>query len=695
MTLSAWTHGGAAFAYIALAAIALVRGLPRTGSLLFALAALATGLWAGAVTAGELGISVGVWPRILEISRSTLWVSMVVMLAWPIAVESRRLWRTFTAVAILLALASAATLIAVGQERPAGMDRLFAIGLGVLGLVVVENLFRNLSEAEVWALKYLLIALSTLFFLDIMVHSVTYLFGRGSPSVLAARAAVSIVLIPFLLVTAVRDAAIAVKLYASRRVVFYSATLVAAGLYLIVTAMVGAYARAFGGEAGSTLAAVLVVLAVLGLAVALFSGTVRSGVKLFISQNFFSYKYDYRVEWNRLINTISSDNDLLGLQSRSIKAVADLVDSHSGILWLREGGRSELTCVAGWSVPAPVATLPMDDAVVSSLQADPRIIDLANPLTLPTGLSLEAGAAVFAGFEDPWLLVPLAHRDRMIGVIVLMQPRVSRHLDDEDYGLLRLIGRQIASYLVEEMSYRALTDARQLEEFNKRFAFVAHDLKNLVGQQSLMVRNAEKFGDNAEFRADLVATLRNSVDKMRALLEQLSQGRAAVDRERVAQQRPNTTDLVGVSRALAARWLTGGRQVEVRCSAKNILVRLDDIDKLTNVLEHLLQNAVDATVGSVPVVLRVDMRAGHGMIEVIDKGPGMEPDFVRNELFRPFRSTKGTGYGIGAYQSREIIRDLGGNLEVESQPGQGTTMRIVLPLALEAAGSAAEIRLSS
>jgi len=679
MTLAAWTHGLAAFAYLVTAVVALLRGLPRTGSLLFAVAALATSLWAGSVALAEWGVSVGIWPRVVEVSRSTLWIALVVMLAWPIATESRRLWQTFIVVAVALAIASAGALLLAGYERPAGMDRLFAIGLGVLGLVVVENLFRNLSEAEVWALKYLLIALSTMFFLDIMVHSVTYLFGLGSPSVIAARALVSVALIPLLLVTAVRDAAIAINLYASRRVVFYSATLVAAGLYLIVTALVGAYARAFGGEAGTTLAAVLVVLAILALAVAFLSGTVRSAVKLFISQNFFSYKYDYRVEWNRLINTISTDNDLLGLQARCIKAVADLVDSHSGILWFRDGSRPEFACTAGWSVPAPVATLPADDPIVSHLQANSRIVDLANPATVPADVALE-GASVLAGLGDPWLIIPLAHRDRMVGIIVLMQPRVSRHLDDEDYGLLRLIGSQIASYLVEELSYRALTDARQLEEFNKRFAFVAHDLKNLVGQQSLMVRNAEKFGDNPEFRADLVATLRSSVEKMRTLLGQLSQGRAAVDRERAAQQQPGHGDLVGVARGLATRWLAGDRRIEVRCDQESVLVRLNDIDKLTNVLEHLVQNALEATSNGAPVVLRVGVRAGHGMIEVVDKGPGMDADFVRDELFRPFRSTKGGGYGIGAYQARESMRELGGNLEVETRRGQGTTMRIVLPL---------------
>jgi signal transduction histidine kinase len=67
------------------------------------------------------------------------------------------------------------------------------------------------------------------------------------------------------------------------------------------------------------------------------------------------------------------------------------------------------------------------------------------------------------------------------------------------------------------------------------------------------------------------------------------------------------------------------------------------------------------------------------VVDIIDRGPGMAAEFVRDELFRPFSTTKGGGHGIGAYQARELLRRAGGDLLVISRPGSGTTMRIILP----------------
>jgi len=283
---------------------------------------------------------------------------------------------------------------------------------------------------------------------------------------------------------------------------------------------------------------------------------------------------------------------------------------------------------------------------------------------------------------DLWLIVPLIHRDRLIGILTLSRPRVPRDLGEEDYQLFRLIGGQIAGYIAEEMSYRQLMEARQLEEFNKRFAFVIHDIKNLTGQLSLLVRNMEKFGDDPAFRADLATTLRNSVDKMRALLGQLSAKRQADAEPKSESPAPaRREDLVRLTRAFTESWRAGDRRIEMLAMADSVPVQLPSSEKLTNVLEQLVQNAVEATPVGGSVRITVSDRDGRGLIEVTDEGPGMDADFVRNELFRPFRSTKGSGFGIGAYQARETVRQLGGALEVDSAPGRGTTMRIALPLA--------------
>ena len=73
---------------------------------------------------------------------------------------------------------------------------------------------------------------------------------------------------------------------------------------------------------------------------------------------------------------------------------------------------------------------------------------------------------------------------------------------------------------------------------------------------------------------------------------------------------------------------------------------------------------------------------GQVVVKFIDTGCGMDEDFIRNNLFRPFKSTKGKkGMGIGVYEAREIINALGGSIEVESKVDTGTCFTVTLPLA--------------
>ena len=57
----------------------------------------------------------------------------------------------------------------------------------------------------------------------------------------------------------------------------------------------------------------------------------------------------------------------------------------------------------------------------------------------------------------------------------------------------------------------------------------------------------------------------------------------------------------------------------------------------------------------------------------------MSPEFIRNGLFKPFVSSKNGGFGIGAFEARELIRSMGGRLDVESREGLGTRFSIHLP----------------
>ncbi len=106
-------------------------------------------------------------------------------------------------------------------------------------------------------------------------------------------------------------------------------------------------------------------------------------------------------------------------------------------------------------------------------------------------------------------------------------------------------------------------------------------------------------------------------------------------------------------------------------------------------MKLLLDNAIEASPAGAGIHLGLRCRDGKLVIDIADQGAGMDIDFIHGQLFRPFRSTKAEGYGIGAYQTRELLRMAGGDLDVISAPGAGTTMRITLPLAKEGAVSTA------
>jgi signal transduction histidine kinase len=100
---------------------------------------------------------------------------------------------------------------------------------------------------------------------------------------------------------------------------------------------------------------------------------------------------------------------------------------------------------------------------------------------------------------------------------------------------------------------------------------------------------------------------------------------------------------------------------------------------LRSILNHVISNAIEASRPGDSVSVSLHTSDLQTTIAVRDKGCGMTAAFVQNELFTPMRSTKEHGHGIGAYQSRELVRAAGGTLDVESIVDQGTVVRIVIP----------------
>ena len=270
--------------------------------------------------------------------------------------------------------------------------------------------------------------------------------------------------------------------------------------------------------------------------------------------------------------------------------------------------------------------------------------------------------------EDDALIVPLLHRDQLYGWIVLERPPGLGVLDYEDRDLLKTAGRHVAAHLSQFDSDARLVQARQFETYNRMTAFVMHDLKNVAAQLRLISQNAERHRRNPEFVDDAFRTIASSADRMTKLVSQLGSGADTGTMQ--------TVDLATAAERAALR--CSGQAPVPQVSATSRPIVFADLERLAAVIEHAIRNAQDATAPHGEVRVEVGVQDGQPQLTVTDTGAGMDPAFIRERLFRPFDTTKGTrGMGIGAFQIREYVTSLGGRIEVQSEPGRGTTLRLL------------------
>lgn len=557
--------------------------------------------------------------------------------------------------------------------------------LAVIGLGLVEQIFRNTPAERRWGIKFLCLGIGGLFTYDFFLYSDALLFQHIDRHLWDARGVITALAAPLIAVSAARNPQWSLDVAVSRGVVFHTTALLGAGIYLLVMAGAGYYIRLYGGNWGMVAQAIFLFGAVVVLLVILSSGQARARWKVLLNKHFFSHKYDYREEWLRFIRTLSGsapDSPQIGpARERTIKALAEIVDSPAGMLWWRRGTVdsdspfvSQFMPAARWNVPQHAgASEPAESALADFLEKRQWVIDLGEYAHHPEvyqGLEMPAW---LRDFPQGWLVVPLILHQQVPGFMVLTQPRAARHINWEDRDLLKTAGCQAASYLAQLEAAQALVEARQFEAFNRLSAFVMHDLKNLVAQLSLVVSNAARHKHNPAFMEDAIDTVEHATAKMNRLLTQLRSGS-------VRTGTASEFDLgVLLREVIAIR--AHVQPVPVLERSEEGLFVYADRDRLAAVFVHLVQNAQEATPADGYVRMRLSGVDGQAVLEVEDNGQGMSAEFIRERLFQPFQTTKGgTGMGIGVYQSRELVRELGGDIQVTSTPNKGTLFRILLPL---------------
>ena len=549
---------------------------------------------------------------------------------------------------------------------------LFRIMLSVGVLVLLHNLYVGAAATSRRILRWNAAALAGFWAFELNFFTVAYVTGSQSGELAVLRGiAAAIIAVPF--AVGFNRTAAGIEFRPSRAVTFRFLSLLVIAAYLAL--MVG-LARWFdmlnGDLARMTQVGLIIAAGALAL-IWLPSDRLRGWLRVTAIKHLFKHRYDYRSEWVRFTNTIGTSGfDNATLQERAVKALADITDSPSGILLMPEDdGRLELAANWGWhDIAVPGGALPA--ALAELLEQSGLIIDLDE---LRQGVDHHGEQALVPDWlrqeQRAWAAVPLLHFDRLAGLIVLSRPQFDRKLDWEDFDLLTVVGRQLASYLAEQAGQTALLEAGRFDEFNRRMAFVMHDIKNLSSQMSLLLRNAEKHADKPEFRQDMLVTLRNSADKLNTLLARL--GRYGSPARDVSAP----LNLAATVDQVAARFGKVHPVTILRSEPASVHANAEALDQA---LGHLVQNAIDASEPARPVTIEVFSDGLSGKVTVIDNGCGMSPHFVRNGLFKPFISSKTGGFGIGAFEARELIRSMNGRLDVESREGLGSRFTVSIPL---------------
>jgi putative PEP-CTERM system histidine kinase len=642
-----------------------------------AFASAVTALWALVLAGQGFAALDSGWVTLLaEALRCGAWVVVLRALAPNAPTWLKGGYLVLVAVLVLYALAGWTGNYTGRFELPlAGALQTGGLLLAFAGLIATEQAMRNAQLTVTRNVRLLAAGIGGQFAFDLFQYSQAQLLGGIDERAWSMRGIVIALLLVPLAIGVRRLPVGEVRVFVSRHVVFYSTAFVAVGSYLCFMALGGYYVREHGGRWGNALQVIFLGGAIATLALLLVSESPLRRLRVFISTHFYRNKYDYRIEWMRFVATLSSPEET-DIHRTAVRAVAQIFGSSGGILVLRDDESDRFSLCATWpeSYEGQVecGALQAGDSLPTFLRERQWVVDLHEyrrdqaaygALELPSWLDT----------DGPWrVITPLLVGSDLLGFLILRAPPEPFEMTFEDRDLLKTVGRNVAVHLAQHRADEKLSQSRQFDAYNRFAAFVMHDLKNSAAQLQLLVANAARHHNNPLFVADAIGTIDNTAERMTRLIEQL--------RSRDMQGTRGLVDLTAVARVAVARSATRSPRVVLDAAAAELPVSAD-AERLGAVLDHVIRNAQEATPAGGSVALRLDAVGTDAHLHVIDDGAGMDAEFIRQRLFRPFDSTKGSkGMGIGAYQTREYARWLGGDVEVQSTPGKGTDFCIRLPL---------------
>jgi putative PEP-CTERM system histidine kinase len=452
-----------------------------------------------------------------------------------------------------------------------------------------------------------------------------------------------------------------VRIQVSRQVAFKSLVLFAVGVYLVMLGIMGEGMRHLGVFFPNSVTISLSFVLGISLLLLLLSERFRRRIKVALHKNFYQNKHDYRTQWLCFTEQLSSSGSGDELLKHILSAYCEIFGFRGAALFLFENNRGGYCASSVHEIELRDEVIKADNSLLLFISKYACIISIVSKNSEIT----EEDSRFFKDGRISFV-VPLFSAERLEGFIVLGLPVNDKEVYIyEDFDLMQTIAKQASQAILHQRLSKEITHAREIEAIGHVSTFVVHDLKNLVSNLSLMVENAARYLDNPDFQADMLASLGNTVAKMQKLIGRLNN--MGAHEQKINQQQINLLELAESTASLVA-----GSRLTVSGTAEIVYVDENEIQK---VILNLIMNAIESSEPNEIVAIEVGC-SNAPFIRVIDKGCGMSADFIRTELFKPFKSTKKKGLGIGLYQCSRIIAAHGGRFEVSSVEGSGSVFTV-------------------
>ncbi len=545
----------------------------------------------------------------------------------------------------------------------------------VLVLMNLERTFRAAVGTMRWRIKFIILGLGIVFGARIYTLSQALLFS-GAFLPLNDIDVVALLIGCALMVAAfVRSGFGEIDVYPSHAVLRTSLTVLLVGAYLFVVGVLAQVVARTGGSATFQFQAFVVLLGFALLAVLLLSNRLQQNIRCFVSRHFNRPQYDSRQIWTRFTQCTSSVLDQPGLCAAAAKLIAETFNVLSVTIWLfDEHDRPAFAASTSRSEREATDAVPNLAALKSALT---KVRELSKPFDLERAKgdyaeSLRQISSSQFRTGGNRVCAPLWTGERSIGLAILADRVGGVAYTVEELDLLKCMADQIAVGLLNLRLTEEIMRGKELEAFQAMSAFFVHDLKNAASTLSLTLQNLPAHFNDPAFRQDALRGIGETANRINQLVS------------RVGALRPLELKLAEVDLNLlvadAVKVLNGTPGISV-VKELHLQPKLKvDRDQFGSVISNLLLNARDAVGAGGKVKIETNQSNGWAILSVEDNGCGMSPTFLRGSLFRPFQTTKKKGLGIGMFQSKMIVEAHRGKIQVESEPGAGTTVRVMLPL---------------